>query len=365
MNHLVAVLMIAGSCAVSVPLTEQSDNLPEPFRGEGEMWQAADATDWEKQFAARREEERTRTLAAIEALEHPVLRAIARESLDFWDKLESEKREVDGQSEVALLNERSIRESVTFRKLVELKAAATFAEIGLLRGGALIGLIGMRELNPRESTPLAIRAALEDQGAVLYGDAPAVMATLGHRIGERALLDDLMRELGVWTSASRGSQAGQISLLLHRFKLEPHLDPWFHEADRPHLPITIEASILSQIWGERAKSSQEPSARMKEVLEECSLTPGAPRAVFATYGDLDRADMQAAVRETLQWEEPQSTVPLPSNIHVHVTMLLLRRSDWIRENVDLNALNVSPERKESIDILLRRKREDPLRRPPS
>lgn len=230
----------------------------------------------------------------------------------------------------------AIVESKAFSDVLSLGGLDVYQEMILQTDRPLLvalGFLAIKERSPHGSLNAAVQILSRRKEGASLGFYEFMVEEL-ERVTDPKIVHDILDNLGdePISSANR-------SLLLLSLPCGARYD-WFHSAKREACSTSFDAAVFDSIQG--CLSDVRPrSAFMQSRLAHYALIPGFPRLIYVLHADEEDDIFPDAVISILE-DHSLGNVP-------DITSVCRRHKDYIRSNVDIGSLEVSPERRRVIE----------------
>jgi hypothetical protein len=227
--------------------------------------------------------------------------------------------------------------SPTFNNLVSNRDEAAFVEMTAQEDSffvKLAGFYGLGKLDEKKALECGLKIALSASPT-----NPALPCLL-YNLSEMHLTNGYNEAL---SEVFRATAVGASAYFTIKMLPFDRLFDWFQWEDRGWTVPSYEAIVLSRLWNDMRRAGKPPTDKMRTTLAEYAAIPGIPRKVYLDWADESGPEYKAVMKYALEDD---------SLSDAEFNDLLMFKGAYIVRNVKLDELNVSDERRKSIQNAL-------------
>lgn len=257
-----------------------------------------------------------------------------RNVLFTWEELSNLLRNADCD----VSSSESVEGCQAFARILSLDSADVFWEMTLQTDRPVVALYGYFAI--KKQFPMdAVSAAL---GILLRSSSPASplhAALYSDLMGQENhdTVMEILEDLARMPSVSRNS----LSIIMGTLSCRGCYK-WYHNSNRATCSTSFEAAVFDRVnSGECSSKGQTPSKLMQDRLSHYARIPGFPQLVYVIHAPTSEEGFTSVLASVL---EDRGLDDMPD-----IALLCHRHRDYIKKNIDISSLEITPERKKMIE----------------
>ncbi len=267
-------------------------------------------------------------------------RSFKQEGLLTWEAMSEFLR----TTECDLTSFKTVENCKDFARVLSLDSKDIFLEMASKRKRPLVSLFGffaIKKRFPEDAAAVALDmlAHASQPELLVHASLYIELSNVKNAIVIHRLLDDLATM--PWFPGIN------LSFIMDRLQRDAVYD-WFHSPNRAACSTTFEATVFETIMGGKFNKLRPLSQLLKNRLRHYATVPGSPRLTYLHYATRSEEGYVSVLASVL--EDPSLDVKRD------LLFLISDHDDFIEKNINISALNITPERKTSIKEMIELRR---------